>query len=175
MTPTVNIVNNHNIKKYLYDLYGVIIHCGNLEGGHYTCYFRRSNSKNIMQHDDVDNPWYYFNDDKTEKSSWNNMIRELLFTPSTTIKMVFLSKHNEYHECDHFGLDHVASINKSLRLEEYEKYYPEDLVGYSEYYDEHPAANQFPIIPPINPSNPLFGGTECRKCGKYYYPFTSPE
>lgn len=164
-------MSNFNQKKYRYNLYGVILHFGNYEGGHYTCYFRRSNSRNMEEYDNINNSWYYFNDDKSEKCSWNSIIKELLFTPSTTIKMVFLSKDGDYNECDHNGLDYIQPIGKSLRLEEYEMYYPEDLVGYEKYLKKHPLANANMMMSVINYQVPLHNPIQCPKCFKYYYPF----
>lgn len=38
-------------KSYVYDLYGICNHSGNVLGGHYTCYVKNANNK-----------WYHFND-----------------------------------------------------------------------------------------------------------------
>lgn len=57
LSPTVDIKlpNKNEIIKY--NLFGLILHEGNLQGGHYTCYYRNSNSKNIESEDDKENPW----------------------------------------------------------------------------------------------------------------------
>lgn len=125
----------------------------------------------MEEYDDINNSWYYFNDDKTEKCSWSSIIRELLFTPLTTIKMVFLSKDGDYNECDHNGLDYISPIGRSLRLEEYEMYYPEDLVGYCKYCSKHPYPNINMTMPVTNYPVTLHSPIQCPKCFAYFYPF----
>lgn len=44
-------VIGYNSESYVYELYGVCNHSGNVNGGHYTCHIKNSNGK-----------WYHFND-----------------------------------------------------------------------------------------------------------------
>jgi ubiquitin carboxyl-terminal hydrolase 8 len=53
-------------EKYVYDLYGVANHMGNMFGGHYTAYVKNANEK-----------WYYFDDARvTEVTNANEIVSE---------------------------------------------------------------------------------------------------
>ena len=50
-------------KKYIYDLYGICNHGGNVSGGHYTSYVKNANGN-----------WYHFNDTHVQKVMENELI-----------------------------------------------------------------------------------------------------
>jgi hypothetical protein len=49
--------------RYIYELYGVCNHSGNVLGGHYTCYIKNANNK-----------WYHFNDTSVSEVGINESI-----------------------------------------------------------------------------------------------------
>lgn len=155
-----------------YVVYGFIIHCGNGEGGHYTGYFRRSESKNIKKTDDEENPWYFFDDEKVEQRNWNAILENLLYTPMTNIKLVFLSKTNkstemECEKCEGIEMiKPIGGLEDDLTLKLYNMYFPPLLKEFYEYKNDSGKSELIKkelvvsIPPPI----------KC-KCGKNYYPF----
>lgn len=58
-----NSVSN-DISLFLYDLYGIVVHVGNLTGGHYYCYIREN---------DV---WYCCNDESVKISNIDRVLSE---------------------------------------------------------------------------------------------------
>lgn len=58
-----NAVSN-DISLFLYDLYGIVVHVGNLDGGHYYCYIRENNV------------WYCCNDESVKISNIDRIISE---------------------------------------------------------------------------------------------------
>lgn len=57
-----NYVIGYKKKSYVYDLYGVCNHSGNVLGGHYTCFVKNANNK-----------WYHFNDTLINEISDDNL------------------------------------------------------------------------------------------------------
>ncbi len=57
-----NYVIGYKKKSYIYDLYGVCNHSGNVLGGHYTSYVKNANNK-----------WYHFNDTNVSEIHDNNL------------------------------------------------------------------------------------------------------
>ena len=67
-TPINNVdfskyVNGYNKETYIYELFAICNHSGNIFGGHYTCFIKNANNK-----------WYEFNDTQVKEVSENNII-----------------------------------------------------------------------------------------------------
>ena len=56
-------VSGYNKSSYIYDLYGVCNHSGNVSGGHYTSFVKNANGK-----------WYHFNDTSVSEISLEQQI-----------------------------------------------------------------------------------------------------
>ena len=48
---STNYIFGYNKDNFIYDLYGICNHSGNVFGGHYTAFVKNANNK-----------WYHFND-----------------------------------------------------------------------------------------------------------------
>jgi ubiquitin C-terminal hydrolase len=59
----------YNKDSYVYDLYGICNHTGNVLGGHYSSFIKNSNGK-----------WYHFNDNIVQEIN-NSLIENILITP----------------------------------------------------------------------------------------------
>ena len=61
-------INGYNASKYVYDLYGVCNHIGNLQGGHYTTFIKT-----------LKNEWVHFNDETVSKMQESNIITPMSY------------------------------------------------------------------------------------------------
>ena len=61
-------IKGYRASSYVYDLYGIINHMGNVNGGHYTTYIKVANGD-----------WYHFNDDNTNKINKENIITPMAY------------------------------------------------------------------------------------------------
>ena len=61
-------VKGYNASKYVYDLYGVCNHVGNLNAGHYTTFIKT-----------LKNDWIHFNDDNISKIRESNIITPMSY------------------------------------------------------------------------------------------------
>jgi len=57
-------VSGYSPQRYLYELYGVINHIGNMNNGHYTSFVKNSQ-----------NEWYHFDDEVIQKVSNHNLLK----------------------------------------------------------------------------------------------------
>ena len=53
----------YNSDSYIYDLYGICNHFGDVGGGHYSAYIKNNNGK-----------WYHFNDTSVEEINKENLL-----------------------------------------------------------------------------------------------------
>lgn len=61
-------VIGYNPQSYIYDLYGVANHTGNIEGGHYTSFVKTA-----------DNQWIHFNDSNLSKIGESNIVTNMSY------------------------------------------------------------------------------------------------
>lgn len=61
-------VKGYNASKYIYDLFGVCNHMGNLNAGHYTSFVKN-----------INNEWLHYNDDKISKIDEKNIITPMSY------------------------------------------------------------------------------------------------
>ena len=61
-------VDGYNKDSYIYDLYGICNHSGNVLGGHYTSYVKNANDK-----------WYMFNDTQVSEISADKVVSPLSY------------------------------------------------------------------------------------------------
>ena len=77
-------VVGYNSNSYVYDLYGICNHTGNVMGGHYFAYIKTK-----------DDMWYEFNDTevaKTEKNFYDSAYIDANYLPSPTERLKIYKK-----------------------------------------------------------------------------------
>lgn len=174
VSPTIKIRQNDESHKVVeYAVYGFIIHTGTEEAGHYTCFFRRSDSENINEEDDKYNSWYLFDDDKVEQKKWSEIVEYMLTTQLLTVKMVFLSRiddKSEDDECDKCdGIEMIRPIGDledDLTLRQYNMYFPPLFKEFDDYKKDTPKKELREKEFKAEEIKPI----KC-ECGKLYYPF----
>ena len=60
-------IKGYNASKYIYDLYGICNHMGNINRGHYTCYIKKGDS------------WIDINDENICKINEKNLITPMSY------------------------------------------------------------------------------------------------
>ena len=61
-------IKGYNASKYIYDLYGICNHIGNLNGGHYTSFIKTANKE-----------WVHFNDANIYKITTTDLITPMSY------------------------------------------------------------------------------------------------
>ena len=56
-------------KTGIYFLYGVVVHSGGMNGGHYIAYVRKAESNRATSMEDLKRGWHYFSDSQVHKVS----------------------------------------------------------------------------------------------------------
>lgn len=78
---------NENTVTRIFGLYGIVVHVGS-ESGHYYCYVRRSDG-DLLQEDDVDNPWHYINDKVVTQLNWKGIVKHTRLPLETPYVLFF--------------------------------------------------------------------------------------
>ena len=62
-------------RSGIYFLYGVVVHSGGMNGGHYIAYVRKSESNRANSTEELKKGWYYFSDSTVSKVTVETVLK----------------------------------------------------------------------------------------------------
>jgi ubiquitin C-terminal hydrolase len=67
-----------NLNSVRYQLYGIVVHSGSMNGGHYVAYTRRRDNpiSDMTSLEDIENGWHYFSDTQMSKSTLGSVLSQ---------------------------------------------------------------------------------------------------